>query len=58
MQAVERVRDVDDPVLFADRCDRVGERHPAWDLLLQEQADHLALPVAVFTSSPGITDEV
>ena len=44
---VERVGDVDDPVLLADRGDRLRERHPARDLLLQEEADHLALVVGL-----------
>ena len=34
VQAVERMRDVDDPVLLADRRHGVGERKPARDLLL------------------------
>ena len=44
---VERVRDVDDPVLLADRGDRVRERHPARDLLVEEEPDHLALVVGL-----------
>ena len=41
---VERVRDVDDPFLLADRRDRLGERHPARDLVPEEEPDHLAVP--------------
>ena len=44
---VEGVGDVDDPVLFADRDDRLRERHAARDLLLEEEADHLALVVGL-----------
>ena len=44
---VERVREVDEPALLADRRDRVGERHPARDLLLEEEPDHLALVVGL-----------
>ena len=40
---VERVRDVDEPALALDLGDRLLERHPARDLLLDEEADHLAL---------------
>ena len=47
VHAVERVREVDEPVLLADRRDRLGERHPARDLLLQEEPDHLALVVGL-----------
>ena len=54
VHAVERMRDVDDPVLLADRGDRVREAQAAGDLALQEEPDHLAL-ASVFTSSPGIT---
>ena len=43
VQAVERVRHVDEAALGADRRDRLVERHPARDLLLDEEADHLAL---------------
>ena len=42
---VERVGEVDDALLLADRGDRLGERHAAGDLLAQEEADHLALVV-------------
>ena len=43
VHAVERVRDVDDPALAADLGDRLLQRHPARDLLLDEEADDLAL---------------
>ena len=43
VHAVERVRDVDEPALPPDLGDRLRERHPALDLLLEEEADHLAL---------------
>ena len=43
VQAVERVRDVDQPALAADLGDRLRHRHPPRDLLLDEEADHLAL---------------
>ena len=43
VQPVERVRDVDEAALAADLGDRLGHRHPALDLLLDEEADHLAL---------------
>src|SRR3954462_521931 len=43
VHAVERVRDVDEPALAADLRDRLLERHPARDLVLDEEADHLAL---------------
>ena len=45
VHAIEWVRQVDEPALLADRCDRVGEGHAARDLLLQEEADDLALVV-------------
>src|ERR687891_1603334 len=41
MQAVERMRQVDDPALVADRRDRLAHREPPWDLLLEEESDHL-----------------
>ena len=41
------MRDVDDPVLLPDRLDRVGEAHPAGDLLAEEEPDHLALAVGL-----------
>src|SRR5437667_8978767 len=44
MQAVERVRDIDEAALDTDRLDRFREGHAARNLLLKEQADHLALP--------------
>src|SRR6476646_10483067 len=47
MHAVEGMREVDDPVLLPDRRDGLCERHPAWDLLPQVKADHLALPVCL-----------
>jgi hypothetical protein len=37
------VGDVDEPALALDLGDRLLERHAAWDLLLDEEADHLAL---------------
>ena len=40
---VERVRHVHEPALALDLGDRLLERQPARDLLLDEQADHLAL---------------
>ena len=43
MQAIERMGDVHEPALALDLGDRLLERHPAGDLLLDEQADHLAL---------------
>ena len=43
VHAVERVRDVDEPALAADLGDRLLERHPARDLLVDEEADDLAL---------------
>ena len=43
VQAVERVRHVDEPALAADLGDRLGHRHAALDLLLEEEADHLTL---------------
>ena len=49
MHPVERMGDVDDPLLLPDRRDRIPERHPSRDLLVQEQPDHLAL---VARSSP------
>ena len=54
VQAVEGVGDVDEAALVADRGDRVRERQAARDLLVEEEADDLALAV-VFTSSPGMT---
>ena len=43
VHAVERVRHVDEPALALDLGDRLLEAHPARDLLLDEEADHLAL---------------
>ena len=40
---VERVRHVDEPALALDLGDRLLQRHPARDLLVDEQADDLAL---------------
>src|SRR5205085_822744 len=37
----------DETALRLDRGDRVSEREPARDLLLEEEADHLALAVAL-----------
>ena len=37
------MRDVDEPALAADLGDRLLQAHPARDLLLDEEADHLAL---------------
>ena len=39
--------EVDDPALGADRVDRLAERHPARDLLVEEEPDHLALVVGL-----------
>ena len=47
VHAVERVREIDEPALLADGLDRLRERHPARDLLLEEEADHLALAVGL-----------
>ena len=47
MHAVERVRDVDDALLLADRGQRVGERHTPRDLLAEEQPDHLTVAVGL-----------
>ena len=47
VHAVEGVGEVDDPLLLADRGDRLREGHAAGDLLRQEQADHLALVVGL-----------
>ena len=55
--AVEGVGEVDEAVLRADRRDRVRERHAAGDLLRQEEADHLALPVGLDLLA-GDDDEV
>ena len=43
VEAVERMRHVDEPALVADRGDRLRHRQPLGDLLLEEEADHLAL---------------
>ena len=43
VQAVEGVRYVDEAALALDLGDRLGQRQPARDQLLDEQADHLAL---------------
>ena len=45
MHAIEWVGEIDEAALLADRGDRVGEGHAARDLLLQEEADDLALVV-------------
>ena len=45
VQAVEGMGEVDEAALLADGRDRVREGHPARDLLLEEEADHLALAV-------------
>ncbi len=47
VHAIEWVREVDEAALLADRRDRVGERHAARDLLLEEEADDLALVVGL-----------
>jgi hypothetical protein len=41
------MRHIDETVLLLDRRDRVGERHPARNLLVEEEADHLALVVGL-----------
>ena len=43
VEAVEGMRHVDEPALAADLGDRLRHRHPLGDLLLEEEADHLAL---------------
>src|SRR5262245_26496247 len=43
VEAVEGMRHVDQGALPPDLGDRLRHRHPALDLLLQEQADHLTL---------------
>ena len=43
MVGIERVRDVDERSLLADRIDGVGERHARRHVLLEVDADHLAL---------------
>ena len=43
VETVERVGHVDEAALAADLGDRLRHRHPARDLLLEEEADHLAL---------------
>ena len=55
VQPVERVRDVDDPVLLADRRHGVGEREAARDLLAARKRPITSPWPSVFTSSPGIT---
>ena len=57
VETVERVREIDEAALLADRGDRVGEGHPARDLLLEEQPDHLALTVRLHLLA-GDHDEV
>ena len=47
VHAVERMGEVDDSLLLADRGHRLRERHPARDLLVQEEPDHLALVVGL-----------
>ena len=47
MQPVERVREVDEAALVADRRDRLREGHAARDLLPEEEADDLALAVGL-----------
>ena len=43
MHAIERVGDINQPALAVDFGDRLLERHPTRDVLVDEQADHLAL---------------
>ena len=43
VEAVERVRHVDEAALRADALERLGERQAARDLLVQEQPDDLAV---------------
>src|SRR4051795_13078509 len=47
MHAVEGMRKVDEAALLPDRSHCLRERHAAWDLLSEEQADHLSLPVGL-----------
>ena len=54
VQPVERVGHIDQPALALDVGDRLPESHPAGDLLLDEQPDHLAL-IGRLASSPTIT---
>ena len=53
VHAVERMREVDDAALRLDRGDRLAELHPARDLLVQEEADHLALAVRLHLLAAG-----
>ena len=43
VEAIERVRHVDEAALGADALERLGERQAARDLLVQEQPDDLAV---------------
>ena len=43
VQPIERVRHVDEPALASNLGDRLRHRHPARDLVLQKQSDHLTL---------------
>ena len=47
MQPVEGVGEIDEPALGLDRRNGVCEGHPAWDLLGEEEPDHLALAVGL-----------
>jgi len=47
MHPVEGVGEVDEAALRPNGGDRVGEREAARDLLLEEEADHLALAVGL-----------
>ena len=57
MKAIERMREIDEAALLADRLDRVGERHATRDLFLEEEPDHLALIVGLDLLA-GDDDEV
>ena len=47
VHAIERVGDVDEAALLANRGEGLGEGHASRDLLLEEEPDHLALVVGL-----------
>ena len=57
VHAVEGMRKVDEAALLLDRRHRVDERQAAWNLLAQEQTDHLSLSLRLHLLG-GDHDEV
>ena len=47
VHAVERMGEIDEPALLLDCSDRVAERLPSRDLMIEKEADYLALVIGL-----------